>query len=135
MACRPCGLGARDTLRLEAALPLYGHELDADTNAARGRPRLVRQARQGDFIGRAAIRRQQAGPRAQLVGFEMVGTRHRARRLPVPRRGAGRRPRDQRHALARRSAPIAIALRAAELAGVGSALEIEVRGRAIAAAW
>ena len=43
----PCGLGARDTLRLEAAMPLYGHELSESINPLRGRRGLGRQARQG----------------------------------------------------------------------------------------
>lgn len=68
----PVGLGARDTLRLEAALPLYGHELDDETSpleAGLGRF-LKRDA--GGFIGAEAIERGAAtGLRKRLVGFEL----------------------------------------------------------------
>jgi aminomethyltransferase len=66
----PAGLGARDTLRLEAALPLYGHELDDTTSPLEaGLERFVKLDR-GGFIGAEAIRRRrEAGPTRQLVGF------------------------------------------------------------------
>ncbi len=69
----PCGLGARDTLRLEAALPLYGHELDDTTSPLEaGLDRFVKQE-EGDFLGAEAVRRRAAaGHPRQLVGFEMV---------------------------------------------------------------
>ncbi len=66
----PAGLGARDTLRLEAALPLYGHELDDDTSPLQaGLDRFVkRQA--GGFLGADAIEARAAAGHAQvLVGF------------------------------------------------------------------
>lgn len=70
----PAGLGARDTLRLEAALPLYGHELDDGTSPLEaGLERFVkRQA--GGFLGAEAIERRAAAghPRA-LVGFVLDG--------------------------------------------------------------
>jgi aminomethyltransferase len=67
--CRPCGLGARDTLRLEAALPLYGHELDDTTSPLEaGLGRFVES--DGDFIGAPAIReRARAGHPRALAGF------------------------------------------------------------------
>jgi aminomethyltransferase len=69
---RPCGLGARDTLRLEAALPLYGHELDDTTSPLEaGLDRFVE--RDGAFIGAAAIReRARAGHLRALAGFVLV---------------------------------------------------------------
>lgn len=70
----PAGLGARDTLRLEAALPLYGHELDTTTSPFEaGLDRFVKPLEMG-FIGSAALaeRAKQADPR-RLVGFEMTG--------------------------------------------------------------
>jgi aminomethyltransferase len=66
----PAGLGARDTLRLEAALPLYGHELDDEGSPLEaGLGRFVDLER-GGFVGAAAIeRRREAGHCRQLVGF------------------------------------------------------------------
>jgi aminomethyltransferase len=71
---RPAGLGARDTLRLEAALPLYGHELDDETGPIEaGLERFVKQD-QGGFIGAEGLieRAEDASPR-RLAGFEMTG--------------------------------------------------------------
>ena len=70
----PCGLGARDTLRLEAALPLYGHELDDTTSPLEaGLDRFVKLG-EGGFLGAEAIvARREAGHERQLIGFEMVG--------------------------------------------------------------
>jgi aminomethyltransferase len=70
----PVGLGARDTLRLEAALPLYGHELDDTTSPLEaGLERFVKRE-QGGFIGAEAVeQRESRGRSQQLVGFEMVG--------------------------------------------------------------
>jgi len=70
-----CGLGSRDTLRLEAGMPLYGNELDRDTNPyAAGLGRVVKLDKQGDFVGRDALQRvADAGPAKQLVGMVVRG--------------------------------------------------------------
>jgi aminomethyltransferase len=70
---RPCGLGARNTLRLEAGMALYGHEISATINPVEaGLMRNVDMAK--DFCGKAAVERTlAAGPSRQLIGFEMVG--------------------------------------------------------------
>jgi glycine cleavage system T protein (aminomethyltransferase) len=65
----PCGLGARDTLRLEAALPLYGHEIDDDTTPFEAGLHWIVKMEKGDFIGRDAL--QKMTPRKKLVGVEM----------------------------------------------------------------
>jgi aminomethyltransferase len=74
LGLEPAGLGARDTLRLEAALALYGHELDdATTPLEAGLDRFVDLAR-GGFVGAEALRRQHAsGVPKRLAGFVVEG--------------------------------------------------------------
>lgn len=69
----PAGLGCRDTLRLEAGMPLYGQELDNErTPLEAGLDRFVALDK-GEFVGREALQRQQVeGRRLALVGLEMV---------------------------------------------------------------
>ncbi len=75
----PCGLGARDTLRLEAGLPLYGHELDRETSPLEaGLGIFVKLER--DFAGAAALRAQrERGPAKRLVGLRTDDGRSIAR--------------------------------------------------------
>ncbi len=70
----PCGLAARDVLRTESALPLYGHEMDEETTPVEaGLMRWVKLDA-GDFIGRNAIAEIiEKGPKKKLVGIEMEG--------------------------------------------------------------
>ena len=69
----PAGLGARDTLRLEAALPLYGHELGEETTPFEARLAWVVHMEKDDFVGRAALQaHRQRGPRRLLVGIELT---------------------------------------------------------------
>ena len=71
---KPIGLAARDTLRLEARLSLYGHELDEETEPFEAGLGWVVKLDKGEFLGRAALqaRKREPSPR-KLVGFEMVG--------------------------------------------------------------
>jgi aminomethyltransferase len=71
----PCGLGARNTLRLEAGMPLYGHEIsDATTPLEAGLERWLKLDKPVDFVGQAALRAlvEAGGPANRLVGLEMV---------------------------------------------------------------
>lgn len=79
----PAGLGARDTLRLEAGYCLYGHELDDETTPLEAGLGWVVKLEAGDFVGRDALARQKAaGVPRRLVGF-VLGERG------VPRQGCG----------------------------------------------
>jgi aminomethyltransferase len=71
----PIGLGARDTLRLEAGMPLYGNELDRRTNPYEaGLGRVVKLGKEGDFVGRAALEKvARDGPARRLVGLIVEG--------------------------------------------------------------
>ncbi len=69
---KPCGLGARDTLRLEAALPLHGHELSPDITAIESGISRFISFNKGDFIGRQALIDKQAADESyKLIGFEL----------------------------------------------------------------
>jgi aminomethyltransferase len=69
----PCGLGARDTLRLEASMRLHGNDIDETTTALEAGLGWMVGWQKDDFIGAAALRAQKArGPARRLVGFEMI---------------------------------------------------------------
>jgi aminomethyltransferase len=71
---KPCGLGARNTLRLEAKMALYGHDIDASTTPFEADLEWIVKMDKGEFLGRLALERQQKqGVRRKLVGFEMRG--------------------------------------------------------------
>jgi aminomethyltransferase len=71
---KPCGLGARNTLRLEAKMALYGHEIHASTTPFEADLGWIVKLDKGEFIGRAALAKQkERGLRRKLVGFEMRG--------------------------------------------------------------
>jgi aminomethyltransferase len=71
---RPCGLGARNTLRLEAKMALYGHEIDATITPLEADLGWIVKMDKGEFVGREAlVKQKEAGLRRKLVGFEMRG--------------------------------------------------------------
>jgi aminomethyltransferase len=71
---RPCGLGARNTLRLEAGMPLYGHEISDEINVFEGGLERWLKLDKGPFIGREALMAVQAsgGPKRKIAALEMV---------------------------------------------------------------
>ncbi len=69
----PCGLGARDTLRLESKMALYGNDIDHTTTPYEADLGWIVRLDKGDFFGRDVLERESAeGPKRKLVGFEMV---------------------------------------------------------------
>lgn len=130
----PAGLGARDTLRLEAALPLYGHELDATTSPLEaGLGRFVKR-RAGGFIGAEAIEQRAArGHERQLVGFvlEARGVPRTDYPILVGGEAAGRVTSGAPSPTLGKS--IGLGYVPPESATAGSAIEIDVRGRGIPA--
>jgi aminomethyltransferase len=72
LGLKPCGLGSRDTLRLEAGMPLYGNELDRSVNPYEANLGRVVKMEKGEFVGRGALAAvQQTGPARKLVGLTM----------------------------------------------------------------
>src|SRR6185369_3071549 len=71
---RPCGLGARNTLRLEAKMSLYGHEISDEINVLEAGLTHWLKLDKGDFIGREALAAVQAagGPKRKIIGLEMI---------------------------------------------------------------
>jgi aminomethyltransferase len=71
---RPCGLGARNTLRLEAGMALYGHEISESINVFEGGLDRWLKLDKGEFVGRQALQQIQdsGGPTRKLIGLEMV---------------------------------------------------------------
>jgi len=81
---RPCGLGARDTLRLEARMLLYGADMDETTTPLEADLGWIVKLGKGEFLGREVLERQQReGLGRKLVGFEMEGRAIARRGYPV----------------------------------------------------
>lgn len=72
---KPCGLGCRDTLRFEASLPLYGHEISDEVNPLEGGFKyFVKLRKEGGFIGSEVLNKMdEDGIKRKLCGFELVG--------------------------------------------------------------
>lgn len=83
----PCGLGARDVLRLEAALPLHGHEIDENTSPIEaGLERFVRT--EGEYVGAEVLREQLAkGIERKLVGLKLPGRSAPRAEYPILHQG------------------------------------------------
>ena len=128
---KPAGLGARDTLRLEAALPLYGHELDDTTSPLEaGLDRfVVLEGR--DFVGAAAIeRRRTAGAGRTLVGFSLSARGVARAEYPIARDG-------ETVGIVTSGAPsptlgksIGLAYVPPALTAIGTTFDVLIRGRA-----
>ncbi len=132
---QPIGLGARDTLRLEAGMPLYGNELDRGTNPIEaGLARVVKLDKEGGFVGHDALARVvRDGPTRRLVGLVVEGRGIARHGYPVL---AG----DRRTGTITSGAPsptlgvpIAMAYVAPGDGEPGTMLDVEVRDRRVAA--
>ncbi|MDW8203000.1 MAG: glycine cleavage system aminomethyltransferase GcvT [Cyanobacteriota bacterium SKYGB_h_bin112] len=127
----PCGLGARDTLRLEAAMCLYGQDITTTTTPLEaGLGWIVHLTEKGDFIGRAALeQQQQVGVTKRLVGLRMQGRNIARHDYPVLY--------DEQVVGVVTSGtlsptlgyPIALAYLPTALAKVGQTVMVEIRGK------
>jgi aminomethyltransferase len=130
----PAGLGARDTLRLEAAMALYGHEIDRTTTPWEAGLDWTVRLGKGDFVGRdALVAAKERGPARKLVGFEVEG-RGIARQghgVLSDGREVGRVTSGTFSPTFERALGLAYVER--PLAAPGTAVEIDVRGKRVAA--
>ena len=130
----PCGLAARNTLRLEAGMALYGHEIDESTTLLEANLGWICKLNKGDFTGREVLAQQkEAGVKRRLVGFEMT------------ERGIARDDQevlinDQRVGKVTSGSPapflkknIGMAYVPVEFANEGQSVQIDVRGRLVGA--
>jgi aminomethyltransferase len=126
---QPCGLGARDTLRLEAGMPLYGNELDRDTNPFEaGLGRVVKLDKPGDFVGRSSLEKAATQtPAKRLSGLRVTGrgiARHGYRVIAGGRQSGVVTSGTQSPTL---GYPIAMAYVAPGDAEPGTILDVEIR--------
>jgi aminomethyltransferase len=131
----PCGLGARNTLRLEAKLPLYGHEISDTINVwEAGLDRFCKTEKQ-EFLGKEALERARAaGIERALVGIEMVErgiARDGYRVLDSPKREVGYVTSGSYAPFLKQN--IALAYVPRELSNIGTELLVEIRGQGVKA--
>ncbi len=133
-AIRPCGLGARNTLRLEAAMSLYGHEIDAATTPYEAGLGWIVKLAKPEFCGRDVLARQKAqGVQRKIAGFEMTerGIARDGYRVLVDGQDVG-------HVTSASPAPslgknIGLCMLPIEHTRPGQAIAIEIRARAVGA--
>ena len=127
---KPAGLGARDTLRLEAAMPLYGHELSEEINPFQAGLKFAVNLKDRDFVGHDALVRLQENPEAPVrVGLELSG--RRAARQGYAIFASGRQVGEVTSGAFSPTLerPIALAYVTRETSEVETSLEVDIRGR------
>ncbi len=130
---RAAGLGARDTLRLEAAMPLYGHELSASINAAQTGLEFAIDLKEHEFIGRDAIAQAFLDPSLpRRVGLRLEGRRAARQhdRIVVGAQSVGEVTSGAFSPTL--EVPIAMGYVKPQAVEVGTEVQVEVRGRKIA---
>jgi aminomethyltransferase len=132
---KPCGLGARDTLRTEVCYPLYGHELDENTTPIEAGLGFFVALDKGEFNGRAVLADQKAdGTKKKLVAFKMTG-KSAPPRPQYPIRANGTNVGVVTSGTQSPSLGIGVGMGYVppELAKPDTAIEIEIRGKCYAA--
>jgi len=128
----PCGLGARDTLRLEAAMALYGQDIyETTTPLEAGLGWVIHLDTKGDFIGRSVLEQQKAaGVERRLVGIEMQGRYIARHGYPVLYEGKPVGEVTSGTLSPTVGKAIALAYVPTPLSKTGQQLEVEIRGKA-----
>ena len=128
----PCGLGARDTLRMEAAMPLYGHEMDDTVSPLETGLGFAVKMKKDDFIGKAALEEKEA-PQRTRIGLKVTGRRIIREHQEVFKDGEKIGLTTSGTHCPYLGYPIAMALVAEGSAELGDKVEVEVRGRKVEA--
>ena len=133
----PCGLGARDSLRLEVAYRLYGNDMDEEhTPLEAGLGWIVKLDKPGGFVGAEALRKQKAeGLKRKLVGFKLTGKGIARHGYPVRASGSADHVGEVTSGTMSPilKEPIGLAYLPASLSGEGTAFDVEIRGKPVAA--
>ena len=130
----PCGLAARNTLRLEAGMCLYGHEIDEATTLLEANLGWICKLNKGEFIGRERLQRQkEEGLKRKLIGFEVTdrGVARDGQEVLINGRPVGRVTSGSPAPFLKEN--IGMAYVPAEFANEGRTIEIDVRGRLVSA--
>jgi len=130
----PCGLAARNTLRLEAGMCLYGHEIDETTTLLEANLGWITKLNKGDFTGREPLAKQkEEGIKRKLVGFEMSdrGIARDGQDVFVEGRPVGRVTSGSPAPFLRKN--IGMAYVPVEFANAGQEIQIDVRGKLVGA--
>lgn len=128
----PCGLGARDTLRLEAAMPLYGHEMDDSITPLEAGLSFAVKMKKPGFIGKTALE-ERGEPKKRRVGLKMTGRGIAREQCPVMEGDKQIGVTTSGTHCPYLGGAYAMAYVENERAAVGEKCEVEVRGRRIAA--
>jgi aminomethyltransferase len=134
MGLQPAGLGARDTLRLEKAYPLYGHELDDTTTPLEADLEWVVKFAKGPFVGREIlVQQKKAGIRRKLVGLELLDSGIARRDYTVSSKGTaiGRITSGTKSPTLGKA--IALAYVSINEAALGNEMDVDIRGRKVRA--
>ncbi|MCH5584144.1 glycine cleavage system aminomethyltransferase GcvT [Shimazuella sp. AN120528] len=130
----PCGLGARDTLRMEAALPLYGQELSAQISPLEAGLGFAVKLDKGEFIGsNALLAQKEAGVKRKKVGIEMIdrGIPRSHYSIYVKDQLVGEVTSGTQSPLTKRN--IGLALIDSDFAQMDQIVEVEIRGKRVKA--
>ncbi len=130
----PCGLAARNTLRLEAGMALYGHEIDETTTLLEANLGWICKLNKGDFTGRERLARQkEEGVKQKLVGFEMTerGIARDLQEVLIGGERVGRVTSGSPAPFLKKN--IGMAYVPVQHASAGQEIQIDVRGRTVGA--
>jgi aminomethyltransferase len=130
----PCGLAARNTLRLEAGMALYGHEIDETTTLLEANLGWICKLNKGDFIGRDRLAKQkEEGVRRRLIGFEVTerGIARDEQEILINGAPTGKVTSGSPAPYLKKN--IGMGYVPAELANEGQEIQIDVRGKLVSA--